>query len=112
MTIKLSDYLNKQLINRTTVNSIFEKSTNDNKIIADFSGIDFISRAAAHELLNVKEQLNKKNIYLSFTNINNEVFQMIAKVEKSKKTNIKSATFVNKVVFKNETELNKYLLSI
>ena len=48
-----------------------------NAIDIDFSGVDFISRSAAHELLIIKDELEKKNRKVEFINANQDVFAMI-----------------------------------
>jgi anti-anti-sigma regulatory factor len=54
----------------------------DNEIIAlDFSGVEFLSRSAAHELLQLKEELKLKfNKELQFINTNAEVSTILRAV--------------------------------
>jgi len=50
---------NKYIIDRNFVRLDLNKFLNDDKLIIDFSEVEFISRAASHEILVLK---NKKNI--------------------------------------------------
>ena len=88
LTVELFAYTGETLDLRETVTRLIketEKNEND-KIILDFENITFISRAAADQLLKEKEKLSKKNIEVSFLNLNNNTSEMLAMVSQRAKS--------------------------
>lgn len=77
------------------------QETTDRRVVLDFSNISFISRSAAHELLQLKDQHNKFWNFkkVSYQNISPEVNQMFAIVEKQKNSKRKLNTEIPEVNF-------------
>lgn len=76
ITLKISELIAPILGSRDVIRFIRPRLIeNNNEIIAlDFSDIEFLSRSAAHELLQLKEELKMKhNKELQFVNANEEV---------------------------------------
>lgn len=110
--IVLSDFFDNQLNNRASVALLFESVKASKAIVFDFNGIDFISRSAAHEILTFIDDVQKKGVDITFTNLAPDVDETLQRVSESRKQNYKRATFVKRLSFKNERELEDFLLTI
>ena len=67
--IVLSDFFDRQLNKRASVAFLYECVKKSKAVAIDFSGIDFISRSAVHEILTSIDEVQKKGIDITFTNI-------------------------------------------
>lgn len=101
-----------QISSREAVKVFFSFIPKTSNLSIDFGAVEFISRAAAHELLLQCETLQKKGVNISFRNLNDSLNKMIDIVSSSKKTGVKKATYVNWLNFENEWQLDKYLEAI
>jgi len=110
--IKLSDYFNNQINSRSAVSSFLNQKIDKENVILDFSDINFISRATAHELLSSVDKFANRGVKITFTNLNSQVESIIDKVDASRKDSFKKATFVNRISFSSEKEFNNFLLSL
>lgn len=110
--IVLSDKFLNQINSRASIFAILNRLKRNKHYSIDFKDIDFISRAAAHELVSLQSKLLNRDIDVTYINVSNNVNLMINRVEESKKTNTKNATFVKHLTFKDESELNNYLLTL
>ncbi|WP_143959169.1 STAS domain-containing protein [Litoribacter populi] len=111
-TIMLSEYYAEAVSNRESVRLIFDKLPNVDFITIDFSDIVFISRAAAHELTLYLEKFQNRGKSISLANVSQNVNQMIETVAQSKKVDYKKSTFVERIIFKTDEELESYLFSV
>ncbi|NJN27761.1 MAG: STAS domain-containing protein [Cyclobacteriaceae bacterium] len=110
--IVLSDFFDSQLNNRASVALLFERVKKSKAVAIDFSGIDFISRSAAHEILTFIDEVQKKGIDFTFTNMAPNIDETLQKVSASRKQNFKRATFVKRLSFGSEKDLEDFLLAI
>jgi len=101
-----------QISSREAVRVFFSFIPKESNLSIDFRNVEFISRAAAHELLLQCESLQKKGVFISFRNLNDSLNKMIDIVSSSRKKGEKKATFVNWLEFDNEWQLDKYLETI
>ncbi|MCH6199718.1 hypothetical protein MMU07_09010 [Aquiflexum sp. LQ15W] len=89
----------------------FSKIGSQTAIQVDFKNIEFLSRAAADELLFNQNQVASKGFPVSFINVNLEVNKMLELVRtsysKEKQANFR---FVKWLTFENEQQYEKYLL--
>ena len=108
----MSDFFDSQLNNRASVALLFESVKRSKAVTIDFCGIDFISRSAAHEILTFVDEVQKKDIDITFTNMAPNIDETLQKVSASRKQNFKRATFVKRVSFENEKDLEDFLLTI
>lgn len=79
--IKLSNLISKSISSRQAVKLIEDRifafsNYNKTNVILDFSNVNFISRSFADEILDLKEKLKNKKIYLKFMDTNNEINKM------------------------------------
>ncbi|WP_143959145.1 STAS domain-containing protein [Litoribacter populi] len=97
---------------RNTIKSAFNQPfSSEDRLLVDFAGVKFISRAAAHELLSQVDKLAKKGVESSFINLNEELDKMFDLVENSiGKEKQASFRFVKWLEFENESKYQKYLL--
>jgi|TARA_R100000027_G_C2202312_1_gene80351 anti-anti-sigma regulatory factor len=112
VTILSKLLLGSAINSRESIKLLFNHISNNERYIIDFQKIDFISRAAAHELLIQIEEGQAKGIDISIQNLSSSVNQMIESVSKSRKSNAKKATFVKQVEFDSESDLISYLQAI
>lgn len=82
ITVRLSDHTGSTIDLRETVNRILQPIKETEKVFLDFSGIVFISRAAADQLLKEKKRLNEKNIEVVFLNVSPNISEMLDRVSK------------------------------
>lgn len=101
-----------QISSREAVRVFFSFIPKASILSIDFLDVEFISRAAAHELLLQCETLQTKGVNIRFRNLNESLTKMIDIVSSSKKTGVKKATFVNWLTFENESQLDRYLEAI
>ncbi|MBS9523308.1 STAS domain-containing protein [Litoribacter ruber] len=110
--IRLSTFYADSISNRESIRIIFDKVSEVDNFSVDFENIDFISRAAAHELAVYLERYQNRGKSISLLNVAPSVNQMLETVAESKKVDYKKATFIERISFKNENEMEAYLLSI
>lgn len=108
--IKLSNNLTNQINTRASVANLFSHVKKVDLISIDFEGIEFISRAAAHELCSKISELSKEGTSVNFINLNNDIDSMLNRV--SMKSTDKKATFVQRKSFRSDSEFKAYLLNI
>lgn len=65
------------------INDSLSISSNEKKIILDFQGIKFVSRAAADQLLKLKKNLAERMIDIEFENMPDNIKEMISQVSLS-----------------------------
>jgi len=80
--INVAQILSKTISSRDVLVVLIKKiSSAKEKIVElDFSEVDFISRSAAHELLKIREDFDRKKIFkknVMFVNQNKDVSQML-----------------------------------
>jgi len=111
--IKLSDTYSEMIASRAAIINLFSTILTDvNSIEIDFKRISFVSRAAVHQLIKEKENLQKNdNIEVVFSNLNRTVKEMFDAVEKSIKTPKKDINKIKKVQFNTDQEFYDFLLS-
>lgn len=109
--ISLSSLFNEKINGRSSVKVLFQQVKDNKYVIFDFTDITFISRAAAHELAVLLEDYQKRDFTISFKNVTDDVNQMLDTITESRKVDLKNATLVNRLHFKSEREMKKYLLS-
>ena len=109
--IKLSSLFNEKINGRSSVKLIFRQLEDIKSVIFDFSDIVFISRAAAHELVLLLEDYQKRGFTFSLKNVSADVNQMLNIISESRKVDFKKATFVKRLHFRSEKEMKNYLLS-
>jgi len=110
--IKLSKYFFNQINSRSSIDLVIKRLKKEGIYSVDFGDIDFLSRAAAHQLVSLQNKLSKEGIDLTYVNVSNHVNSMIEKVEKSASNNEKHATFVKHLNFKKESELKDFLIQV
>lgn len=110
--IILSEYFKNQITFRSSLDFLKIDFDHNATIVFDFDDIKFISRSAAHELLSFIRNLDAKNIDYEFINMESEVKLMIDKVEQTLDKKRKSNTYVRKVHFNSQEDLNHYLESM
>ncbi|MDO8571108.1 MAG: STAS domain-containing protein [bacterium] len=73
-TIRLINVIAPMIGSRDVVFSLRELITKarSQAVILDFSGVEFVSRSAAHEFLVLKDELKAENIDIEFTNLKDE----------------------------------------
>jgi anti-anti-sigma regulatory factor len=111
-TIILSNEFLNQINSRASIDAIIYRLKPNAHYSIDFKNIDFISRAAAHELIFLKTKVVNRGIDITYLNVPGSINEMIQKVEQSSKSDVKSNTFVKQIDLKGEEELHQYLLSI
>ncbi|MFN0050276.1 MAG: hypothetical protein ACKVOU_14220 [Cytophagales bacterium] len=112
-TIKLSNTVGNHILSRASIESIFSKlDSSDVQITLDFNDVQFVSRAVAHEIVSGISTLSASGVNVDLLNINFEVNDLIRKVVASQKHNVKKATFVENVAFRDEKELKRFLKTI
>lgn len=109
---KLSDFFAENISNRESVRLVFGKIPQTDSVTIDFTDIKFISRAAAHELAVLLENYQNKGNSISLVNVSPEVNKMMETVADSRNVDYKKATFIERITFSTENELDSYLLSI
>jgi anti-anti-sigma regulatory factor len=77
--LNVSDLLAPIVGSRDVVNQLAPiiKATNEKAVYLDFSDIEFISRSAAHELLQLKDSFAEVNKSVYFINLPTPVEQML-----------------------------------
>jgi anti-anti-sigma regulatory factor len=111
--IDLSTYFNSQISNRASIDSIFSNNVCGDYVFSiDFKNINFLSRAAAHELITWLNVLSDRGVELTLMNLSLPVKDMLDAVKESRKFNVKKATFVEHLSFDTENELDDFLLSV
>lgn len=110
--INLAEKIGEEIKSRATVESIYNSIlpllSAHTIIIINFDKIKFISRAAAHQFLKLKELITQKGAFVTFENLkvnNRELFQKVAKNTKKNE----DATMVYHLQFESEEELEDYL---
>lgn len=109
--IKLSEFFERQISGRSAVTAIFSEIQGVHHLILDFTGIQFISRSAAHELITKMEEVQKKLVSVELSSPTKEVSEMLSKVRASMKNPQKLATYVEFLTFSSEKESDEFLLS-
>lgn len=110
--IVLSNKFLNQINSRASIYAIIGRLKRNKHYSIDFKNIDFISRAAAHELVSLQSKLLSRGIDVTYINVPSNINLMIHRVEESNKSNTKNATFVKHLKFKGEKELHNYLLAL
>lgn len=78
------------------------------KIIINFKNVKFISRAVAHQILKLKNEISQKGAFTTFENINPDINYLLDKVSSTTSKN-EDATMVYHLHFESEAELEDYL---
>jgi anti-anti-sigma regulatory factor len=110
--IKLTDYFTEKVNSRSVVRMVAENFSDSKSVMLDFENIDFISRAAAHELVTSLEKLQTEGKTVSLQHVHPNVDKMIQAVSASRAIDFKKATFVQRLSFDSEKELDKFLMAI
>ncbi len=110
--IRLNKFDLKQLNNRSITKNIISVNGFNKVVTIDFEGIQFISRAAAHELITIISNLSSNQIHVNMINQNLEVQKMIEIVSKSIKTNHRVLTNLNSISFKTYDAFKEYMMAI
>lgn len=111
--IDLATYFNEQISSRASIDAIFSNRISEDCYYSiDFKNINFISRAAAHELITWFNVLSDKGIDLTLMNLSIQVKNMLDIVGESRKSNVKKATFVEHLNFESEKELDDFLKTV
>ncbi|WP_016777416.1 STAS domain-containing protein [Anaerophaga thermohalophila] len=110
--IKLSKYFFNQINSRSSIDLVIKRLKKGRNYSVDFSDIDFLSRAAAHQLVSLQNKLSNEGIDLTYVNVSNHVNSMIEKVEKSATNSVKHATFVKYLNIREESELKNFLMQV
>lgn len=109
--IHVNQYLPSTITSRHAIKKLFEEALNEDKktIDIDFSDIEFISRAAADELIHFIDS-NKKNV--NIVNANKVVAEIISVVQKNRDN--RKLKFHNIAVtpFTSDKELEQFLSMI
>jgi len=110
--IKVSDIFENQITSRSAIDTLFNKMESRHYYHIDFNDINFLSRAAAHELISLLSEFTNNGIEITLRNISPSVTSMINNVQKSIQTNIKKATYVEYLNLNSEKELDDFLLTV
>lgn len=110
--IKLSKYFFNQINSRSSIDFVIKRLKKEENYSVDFRDIDFLSRAAAHQLVSLHNKLSNEGIDITYVNVSNEVNAMIETVEKSSSDGVKHATFVKQLNLKGEDELKDFLMQV
>jgi hypothetical protein len=110
LNIELSKHFENQINSRTSISSFLKEKITTKNVILNFQDIEFVSRACAHEILAFLDLFSPLNIRIQNTSL--EVQEMLNTVKKSKKSNIKIATTVNRITFNSDLDLYSYLQAI
>jgi len=89
ITILLKDHFAASISTRMSVRNLlddFLKYPDNQEVIIDFSGIEFISPSAAHEFILYSRDFMKKGKIIRFINTSSRVNQIIAIAKKRRKT--------------------------
>lgn len=109
--IQINQYLPSTITSRHAIKKLFEEALEEDKktIDIDFSNIEFISRAAADELIHFIE-FNKKDV--NILNANRVILEMISVVQKNRSS--RKSKFHNIAVtpFSSNKELEQFLSMI
>lgn len=98
---------------RAAVRSFFQFTGEVQTVKIDFAKIDFLSRAAAHELLVMQNSLSSKGVDVSFLNVGAQVNEMLELVKKSfGKEKQAGFRFVKWLTFEDEKKYEDYLLQL
>jgi anti-anti-sigma regulatory factor len=112
LTIIVSEIFENKINSRSSVELLFNQLIDVDKVIIDFKSIEFISRAAAHELVVNIEKHQSRGVDVTLKNVDSAINKMLDAVNVSRKSNAKKATFVQRLTFSTEQEFNAFLLSI
>lgn len=80
--LQLSKLVGSSLNTRSAVHSIvttIKEEMMRNNVVSirfDFNAIDFVSRNAMHEMININKSLGNEDVMLVFENMNHEVQEM------------------------------------
>lgn len=111
--IKTISSNSNRILGRDAVKQIFISDHNSKNLILDMKNIEFLSRAAAHELIFQKEKMDSEGQNLVFKNIRSEVSKMIDSVCQSFKMDKSSSrlrdVFIHK--FESDNDLEKFIKS-
>jgi|SRR6056297_2375746 len=110
--IILNKYFENQINFRSSLSFLINDIDQNSEIIFDFNDIEFISRAALHELISYLRKLDANQIEYELIHLNPDVKLMLDKVEQSMDKNTKSNTYVRKLHFNSHEDLNHYLESM
>jgi|SRR5690554_681810 len=110
--IKLSKYFFNQINSRSSIDLVIKRLKKEGIYSVDFGDIDFLSRAAAHQLVSLHNKLSNEGIDLTYVNVSNTVNSMIEKVEKSTTNSLKHATFVKHLNITEESDLKDFLMQV
>jgi len=108
--IKIIHITGSQINGRSIIDSLFVEYSRE--YILDFDGVTFISRSASHELLSKIDAFKEKGIKVILTNLSFTNDIMLKRVETSRKSGEKLATFVNRLNLNTTSELDNFILSI
>lgn len=98
--IQIKSLLGKVISTRQHIDILRKKlrTLNNSEIILDFTGVEFISRSFADELLKLqKENIDKHQLKIKFENLEYSVTKMIAVVKKGYKNKRKNLIPITKV---------------
>ena len=112
VTISLSEFHSDQINGRSAVRATLTEDKDASLVVYDFEGITFLSRSAAHEILEVISESQKLGKQVTLKHLTPQVAEMLDRVEDSKKHNIKTATYVERLQFTSEQELEDFLMTI
>ncbi len=110
--IELARLFDNQINSRSSVAYIFSEKANKEVLVLDFKHINFLSRAAAHELVTWMDQCNAEGKSVQLKNLSPHLEELIASVGNHRQNKSKHATYVERKHFKNNNELEMYLLTI
>ena len=101
----------ERILGRDAVKQMFITKVVNNELILDMRNIEFLSRAAAHELIFQKEKLDNTGQNLILKNIKLEVSRMIDSVRHSFKKDKSQSNFREVTIydFDSEKELEEFI---
>lgn len=110
-TIRLKDLYNESISSRDAVSLLFDRPFESKEIIeVDFSGIEFITRSATHQLLKEIQRVQEQfKAVVLITSPNEEVKKMIKIVRESIANPAKKKSEVKQVALRNYAELEEFL---
>jgi anti-anti-sigma regulatory factor len=110
------EFTSTSIISRHEVRAFFERIEKKSPTInLDFRNVYFVSRTSAHEFILQSQELAKSfNVQIEIVNCSYSVKRMFAVVRRSfeRNTRFDVMNYIEHLKFENETERNRYLLSI
>lgn len=92
-TFRLKDYIGETIDLRESIIRLFDSvilNSSIDTLVFDFSGVTFISRAAADQLLKEQTRCLTKGVKLIFRNVDNDVNEMLQHVTRASSSSIKA----------------------